>query len=214
MRDRAPHGKPTRRSAMRSPRAGLTRPSLERAQRHDGMRSQAPAAPRFAATSQHSPLRKPSTGISVSHGPTNALSATIARPCGYVRRTPPLDATGCDSFRHAMETYRERSPTISFVLRKRGTPVRSDGSHVTTVPALIRAFAATSGFTGIHFLRHPPPPRKPHVCVRRLSAPLHGLCTISLHPLCIAPGRACIRHRGCRIRSAQTSGFGLRSAAV
>lgn len=97
------------------------------------------------------PLRKPSTGISVSHGPTNALSATIARPCGYVRRTPPLDATGCDAFRHAMETYRERSPTISFVLRKRGTPVRSDGSHVTTAPALIRAFAATSGFAGIHF---------------------------------------------------------------
>lgn len=199
---------------MRSPRPGPTRPSLERAQRHDGMRSQAPTAPRFAATSRHSPLAE---AVHRHIGLPWSNQRALSDDCPSMRICPPHPASRRGLVRRVPSRYGNVSGTLPhYIIRvaqtwnarkKRRLPCNDRARVHQGICRYLRFCRQT-------LLRHPPPPRKPHVCVRRLRAPLHGLCTISLHPLCIVPGRACIRHRGCRIRSAQTSGFGLRSAAA
>lgn len=189
MRDRAPHGKPTRRSAMRSPRSGPTRPSLERAQRHDGMRSQAPTAPRFAATSRHSPLAE---AVHRHIGLPWSNQRALSDDCPSMRICPPHPASRRGLVRRVPSRYGNVSgtlPTISFELHKRGTPVRSDGSHVTTVPASSGHLPLPPVLPADTFETHPPPPRKPHVC----GLPLHAPCTDSLRSHCIASGSACMR---------------------
>lgn len=174
---------------MRSPGAGLTRPSLERAQRHDGMRSQAPTAPRFAATSRHSPLAE---AVHRHIGLPWSNQRALSDDCPSMRICPPHPASRRGLVRRVPSRYGNVSGTLphyiirvaqTWVARKKRRPPCNDRARVHQGICRYLRFCRQT------LLRHPPPPRKPHVC----GLPLHAPCTDSLRSHCIASGPACMR---------------------
>lgn len=185
MRDRAPNGKPTRRSAMRSPRAGLKRPSLERAQRHDGMRSQAPAAPRFAATSRHSPLAE---AVHRHIGLPWSNQRALSDDCPSMRICPPHPASRRGWVRRVPSRYGNVSGTLpNYIIRVAQT---WNARKKRRLPCNDRTRAHQGICRYLRFcqhtlLRHPPPATKAtRLCApfaRAASWALHDFLTSALH---------------------------------